>query len=148
MRRSHCFSDSCSNLTRRNRRKHRARQFTNPRRESLKLLGLVSGAAAIPCASFSQSNRAADGLPLTIAGYEFDRCAALVDGRVQPEGCRVNFEISSIGEMNTHVFSGLGTHEVTEIGLSPFMHAFANEDFRGYTLIPVFPLRRFPSGIT
>ena len=45
--------------------------------------------------------------------------------------------------MNTHVFSGPKTREVTEIGLLPFILAFANEDFRDYTLLPVFPLRVF-----
>ena len=66
-----------------------------------------------------------------------------MDGRVQVEGCDAQFEVSSIGEMNTHVFSGPKTRQVTEIGLSPFMLAFANEGFRDYTLIPVFPLRLF-----
>jgi len=32
---------------------------------------------------------------------------------------------------------------VTEIGLSPFMLAYANDGFRAYSLIPVFPLRLF-----
>ena len=45
--------------------------------------------------------------------------------------------------MNTHVFRGPQTREVTEIGLSPFMLAYANEGFRAYTLIPVFPRRFF-----
>jgi 4,5-dihydroxyphthalate decarboxylase len=45
--------------------------------------------------------------------------------------------------MNTHVFSGPKTREVTEIGLLPFILAFANEGFRDYALIPVFPLRLF-----
>ena len=45
--------------------------------------------------------------------------------------------------MNTHVFSGPKIREVTEIGLLPFILAFANEEFRAYILIPVFPLRVF-----
>jgi 4,5-dihydroxyphthalate decarboxylase len=32
---------------------------------------------------------------------------------------------------------------VTEIGLHPFMLAYANDDFRAYSLLPVFPLRLF-----
>lgn len=32
---------------------------------------------------------------------------------------------------------------MTEIGLSPFMLAYANDGFRAYSLIPVFPLRLF-----
>ena len=66
-----------------------------------------------------------------------------MDGRVQIEGCDTQFEISSIGEMNTHVFSGPQTRELTEIGLHPFMLAYANDGFRDYALIPVFPLRLF-----
>ena len=45
--------------------------------------------------------------------------------------------------MNTDVFSGSQSREVTEIGLHPFMLAYANEGFRDYSLLPVFPLRVF-----
>ena len=45
--------------------------------------------------------------------------------------------------MNTDVFSGPQSREVTEIGLHPFMLAYANEGFRDYSLLPVFPLRVF-----
>jgi 4,5-dihydroxyphthalate decarboxylase len=83
------------------------------------------------------------GLPITMAGYKLDRVEALMDGRVQVDGFDAKFEIDSIGNMNTHIFSGPQTREVTEIGLSPFMLAYANEGFRDYTLIPVFPLRLF-----
>jgi len=80
---------------------------------------------------------------IELAGYDYDRVRALLDARVQIEGCDTQFEISSIGEMNTHVFSGPQTRELTEIGLHPFMLAYANDGFRDYTLIPVFPLRLF-----
>lgn len=83
------------------------------------------------------------GLPITMAGYAVDRIRALIDGRVQVAGCDAKFEVASIGDMNTHVFSGPRTREVSEIGLSPFMLAYANEGFRAYTLLPVFPLRLF-----
>ena len=42
-----------------------------------------------------------------------------------------------------------GLHKVTapwdfaEIGLHPFMLAWANEEFRDYALLPIFPLRIF-----
>ena len=68
---------------------------------------------------------------------------ALIDGRVQVEGCDARFEIAAIGDMNTDVFSGSQSREVTEIGLHPFMLAFANEGFRDCWLLPVFPLRVF-----
>jgi 4,5-dihydroxyphthalate decarboxylase len=82
-------------------------------------------------------------LKITMAGYRLDRVDALIDGRVTPEGCEAKFEVARIGDMNTHVFSGPGTREVTEIGLNPYLLAHANEAFRDYTLIPVFPLRLF-----
>jgi len=82
-------------------------------------------------------------LPLHMAGYRFDRVAALIDGHVEVEGCDVSFDIAGIGDMNTDIFSGTQTWDVTEIGLHPFMLAYANEGFRDYSLIPVFPLRQF-----
>ena len=94
-------------------------------------------------AAEAKSAPASGKLQIRIAGYKYDRVEALIDGRVQVDGCRARFEASSIGEMNTHVFSGPKTREVTEIGLVPFMLAFSNEGFRDYTLIPVFPLRLF-----
>jgi 4,5-dihydroxyphthalate decarboxylase len=87
--------------------------------------------------------KATNGLPLRIAGYDLDRVGALIDGRVKVKGCESEFEIAKIGDMNTDVFSGAQSRDVTEIGLSPFMLAYANDEFRDYTLIPVFPLRLF-----
>jgi len=78
-----------------------------------------------------------------MAGYEFDRVAGLVDGRVKVAGCDASFELAGIGDMNTDVFSGGRSRDVTEIGLHPYMLAYANEGFRDYSLIPVFPLRAF-----
>ena len=45
--------------------------------------------------------------------------------------------------MNTNVFNGPQTLDVTEIGLHPFMLAYANDNFRDYTLLPIFPVRVF-----
>ncbi len=81
-------------------------------------------------------------LGITVAGYPFDRVEDL-GGRVPVEGCEVRFEKASIGDMNRHVFAGPRTREVTEIGFSPYLLAYTNDDFRAYTLIPVFPLRLF-----
>ena len=84
-----------------------------------------------------------DALNLTIAGYAFDHVLPLVEGKVKVEGCNTTFQQGKIGDLNTHVFSGPQELAVTEIGLSPFMLAYANESFRDYSLIPVFPLRLF-----
>jgi len=80
---------------------------------------------------------------ITVAGYDFNRVKAIIDGRVKIKGCSVNFVKSGIGDMNTNVFSGPQSYDVTEIGLHPFMLAYANDSFRDYTLLPVFPLRLY-----
>ena len=112
---------------------------------ALTSVALATGATLGQAASPIEEKRvpASHKLPIKIAGYKYDRVEGLIDGRVQVEGCDAQFEVSSIGDMNTHVFSGPKTREVTEIGLSPFMLAFSNEGFRDYTLTPVFPLRLF-----
>ncbi len=103
----------------------------------------LAGASLMGCSAISDKAGAAGKLSIKMAGYDFDRVRPLIDGRVGVKGCDVEFELAAIGDMNTHVFGGPGTREVTEIGLSPFMLAYANEGFRAYTLIPVFPLRLF-----
>ncbi len=87
----------------------------------------------------TKSNR----LSITIAGYPFDRVKGLVDGSVKVEGCDTRFEVSSIYKLNAFAMGGNQKFEVQEIGLHPFMLAYANNNFRDYTLIPVFPLRTF-----
>ncbi len=82
-------------------------------------------------------------LSLKVAGYDFERLAALFDGQVKIEGCDAIFQKMGIGDMNTDAFSGPQTFDVTEIGLHPFMLAYANDNFRDYTLLPIFPLRLF-----
>ena len=82
-------------------------------------------------------------LAIRIAGYKFDRVAALADGRVEIKGCDANFDEAAIGDMNTDVFNGPQSRDVTEIGLHPFMLAYANDGFRDYALLPIFPLRLF-----
>jgi 4,5-dihydroxyphthalate decarboxylase len=82
-------------------------------------------------------------LKIEVAGYKYDRVEGLADGRVKIEGCESQFVGSKISDMNTHVFNGPRTRQVTEIGLMPFILAFANEGFRDYSLIPVFPFRTF-----
>jgi 4,5-dihydroxyphthalate decarboxylase len=81
-------------------------------------------------------------LAITVAGYPYDRVEGL-GGTVPVEGCDVRFETAPIGDMNRHVLTGPRTRDVTEIGMSPYLLAYANDDFRAYTLIPVFPLRLF-----
>jgi 4,5-dihydroxyphthalate decarboxylase len=120
------------------------------RRDFLKTSGLAAGAAGaffvdgkVLAQNSVKATEPANGLAITLAGYKYNRVEALIDGRVKIEGCDMRFEPDSIGDMNTHVFSGPQSREVTEIGLHPFMLAFANDGFRDYTLLPIFPLRVF-----
>lgn len=118
------------------------------RRGFLKTSAVVTGTAialGTPRAGdvMAMARKTSKTTEIDIAGYKYDRVEALADGRVQVEGFNSQFETAGIGDMNTHAFSGPKTREVTEIGLSPFMHAYANDNFRDYTLIPVFPLRVF-----
>lgn len=78
-----------------------------------------------------------------MAGYNFDRTKALIDGRIKIKGCDMKFEEMGVGDINTHIFNGPQTLDVAEIGLHPFMLAYANEGFRDYSLLPIFPLRLF-----
>ena len=116
------------------------------RRDILKATALALGTVGVMSASdggLVQAAGNAKGLPLSMAGYKFERVAALVDGKVTVEGAIQKFELAGIGDMNTDVFNGKQARDVTEIGLHPFMLAYANEDFRDYTLLPIFPLRLF-----
>jgi len=103
-------------------------------------VGLLSLTGATKTwAEVSKTNK----LELSMAGYDYDRVKALMDGSVEIENCDTSFEVSSVGEMNTHIFTGPQTRAVTEVGLHPFMLAYDNDGFKDYTLIPVFPLRTF-----
>jgi 4,5-dihydroxyphthalate decarboxylase len=82
-------------------------------------------------------------IPLAIAGYPYDRVAAIQDGNVKVHGCDVRFEPSKIGELNRHVFSGPRTRHVTEVGLIPYLLAFCNGGFREYLPLPLFVLKVF-----
>ncbi len=117
------------------------------RRDFIKTTALAAGAVGTLAAGGSsvlaKEAGSSKGLPLNMAGYKFKRLEALADGRVTVEGCNAKFELAKIGDMNTDVFSGPQTRDVTEIGLHPFMLAYANENFRDYSLLPIFPLRLF-----
>ena len=113
------------------------------RRDLLKTASAI-GALSVVGASNAWSGVNKDGkLTINMAGYDYDRVQALIDGRVEIEGCTTKFDVSRIGDLNTHILSGPKTREVTEVGLHPFMIAYANEGFRDYTLLPIFPLRVF-----
>ena len=126
--------------------------MTNSSRSKLPMLGIKrrtfiqqSAFAAATLGSFSSvfGMTKAEATPLRAAGYRFPRVEALFDGSVAIEGFDAHFEHAGIGDSNTDLFSGAQTLDFTEIGLHPFMIAYANENFRDYTLLPIFPLRLF-----
>ncbi|MFK5924897.1 MAG: ABC transporter substrate-binding protein [Verrucomicrobiota bacterium] len=83
------------------------------------------------------------GLSITLAGYEYNRVRTLADGSVQVKGCASTFEVTGIGPLNNHAFFGPQTRDITEIGLIPYMLAYANDNFRDYILLPIPALRLF-----
>ena len=113
------------------------------RRDFMKVSALAAGAAgalAVVGPATARATGKSKALSLTMAGYKFDRTEALIDGRVKVEGCYIEFEESGIGDINTNVFSGPQTFDVTEIGLHPCMLAVANDGFQDYSRLPIFPL--------
>jgi len=104
--------------------------------------GLAAGAGA---ALSSGSGQAASiGLPeIRFAGYNYDRVRAIVDGEVTLPGARLSFDFQDIYSINQSAFGPERRYEVTEIGLIPYITKFINEDFRAYTLVPVFISRIF-----
>lgn len=80
---------------------------------------------------------------IKIAGYDYDRIRAILDGQVGLPGSRVTFDFQDIYKANQSAFGPKRTYEVTEIGLIPYVAKFINEDFRAYSLVPVFVSRLF-----
>jgi 4,5-dihydroxyphthalate decarboxylase len=120
------------------------------RRDFIKATGMAAGAVSTIVASSnvlatdaSMPKSTGKGLPLKLTGYSFDRLEALMAGKVEIEGCKSQFSTAKIGDMNADIFNGAQTADVTEIGLHPFMLAYANDNFRDYKLVPVFPVRLF-----
>ena len=122
---------------------------TISRREFIKATALAAGAVGVAGSigacrqDIAKISGTPKGLSLSMAGYKFDRIEALIDGRVKVEGCDIQFQESGIGDINTNIFSGPQSYDVAEIGLHPFMLAYANDGFRDYSLLPIFPMRLF-----
>ncbi|WP_425091253.1 ABC transporter substrate-binding protein [Tropicimonas sp. S265A] len=105
---------------------------------------VMAGAAFLAAPALLRTKgHAQTPLSIDVSSYRLDRTAALFDGRVRIEGVTATFHEDAIGDMNTAAFTGTGTREITELGLHPFMLAFANEGFRDYALLPIPLLRQF-----
>ncbi len=84
-----------------------------------------------------------NNLELKIAGYDYDRVQAIMNGKVTHKDLDIFFNVENIYSLNKYVFGPEQKYDVTEIGLIPFITRYINEDFRDYTLIPVFISRTF-----
>jgi len=119
----------------------------NSRRKFLKQSALGIGAASFinPSYLFSKiiNTQESETKELKIAGYEVNRVKALAGGKVKINGFEYSFTTAGIGDLNTNTFLGPQDYDITEIGLQPFMLAYANDNFRDYILLPIFPLRIF-----
>ncbi len=84
-----------------------------------------------------------DKLQVKVAGYDYDRVRAIMDGQADIKDAEVSFNVENIYALNSHAFGPEKTYEVTEMGLIPYITKYINDDFRAYTLIPVFISRTF-----
>ena len=84
-----------------------------------------------------------DKLALIIAGYDYDRVQAIMNGKVSHNDLDITFDVENIYSLNNNAFGPEKKNDVTEIGLIPFITRYVNNDFRDYTLIPVFISRTF-----
>lgn len=128
----------------------KARSNKSGRREFLKKTSLSAGligAISIKGFAIEESNVgstvAINELQIKLAGYDVNRIRPIINGKVKIKGCSTTFVKSAIGDANTNAFSGPQDYDVSEIGLHPFMLAYANDNFRDYTLLPIFPVRIF-----
>jgi 4,5-dihydroxyphthalate decarboxylase len=80
-------------------------------------------------------------LPITIATWDYDRVRALTDGRVQVEGCDVNYITMPVEECFERAYFH-GEFEVAEIGFSPYLIALSR-GVAPYVAIPAFLSRMF-----
>jgi len=77
-------------------------------------------------------------LELKIGGYDYDRVQPIKNGEVTLKDATVSFEKSNIYALNRYAFGPDQKFDITEMGLIPYITKYINEDFREYTLIPVF----------
>ncbi len=120
------------------------RNFIKRSTLAVSALGVMStGVFANNINSSPENDTNNEDLKLNLAGYPVNRVKAIINNKVKIKGCTVNFTKAAIGDINTNILSGPQSYDITEIGLHPFMLAYANDNFRDYTLLPIFPVRIF-----
>jgi 4,5-dihydroxyphthalate decarboxylase len=120
------------------------KEYKTSRRDLIKtsVAGAVVGSLGVLSGQVGQAAEA-EKPQIKIAGYDYDRVRAIMDGKVGIPGSEVVFEHQDIYSLNQYAFGPERKYEVTELGLIPYVTKFINEDFRAYTLIPVFISRIF-----
>ncbi len=84
-----------------------------------------------------------DKLSIKIAGYDYDRIRAISDGKISLDDVDVSFNFENIYSLNSLAFGPEKKYDITEMGFIPYITKYINNDFRDYTLIPVFISRTF-----
>ena len=125
------------------KKEHRKENKTN-RRNFMKtsLAGAAVGALGFLSRGAGQAAET-ENRQIKFTGYDYDRVHAIMNGQVGLKGVQVRFDAKSIYETTRYAFGHDRPYEVTEIGLIPFIRKYINEDYRAYTLIPVFISRVF-----
>jgi len=120
-------------------------QFDQSRRDFLKTATVAAstGALATTLSLDSKAGTPATNPAIKVAGYNYDRVRGIMDGNVGIDGATVSFHYEDIYAVNEYAFGPSPEYEVSELGLIPYVNKFINEDFRAYTLIPVFISRIF-----
>lgn len=85
-----------------------------------------------------------DPLPVSVCFWNYDRTAALADGRAPLRGCAPAFTILPPEAAFAHAFS-TAEFDITELSFSNHLTALS-EGRAAYTAIPVFPSRAFRHG--
>jgi 4,5-dihydroxyphthalate decarboxylase len=80
-------------------------------------------------------------LALTVATWDYDRVRPLIDGRVQVEGCAVNYLVLPPEELFHRAYFNR-EFDVAEIGFSPYLIAHSRNE-SPYVALPVFLSRMF-----
>ncbi|MDF7822945.1 ABC transporter substrate-binding protein [Pontiellaceae bacterium B12227] len=108
----------------------------------LSLAGAAVGSSG-PLISLAGQPAKTGKTKISVAGYNYDRVRGIMDGKAGIEGADVSFHYEDIYAVNDLAFGPNPKYDVTEMGLIPYVSKYINQDFRAYTLIPVFISRVF-----
>ena len=106
--------------------------------------GTLAGLVNLPALAADNASKSdSEQGEIKVAGYDYDRVRGIMDGKNGIPGRKVSFHYKDIYDVNASAFGPKKTYEVTELGLIPYVNSYINNDFRDYTLIPVFISRMF-----